>query len=146
MQKLRQMIDAAFPTKVADRVPQKPSEAFAAREASMAATASKVETLKQARLNGAEPAPSQLFEVVRHRGSWRVLHKGKHSPAFDDQTAAIAGAVKLAKAKIKAGFPAEVVLKRTDGDVVPQPLDEDTPPAAMPEAADPALVPVAEPA
>jgi hypothetical protein len=127
MQKLQQMIDAAFPSKVAEREPQQPSEAFTQRQRSLAETATRVESLRQARLTGGEQGPSLLFEVVRHRGAWRILRRNRHSSPFSDQSAAVAAAIKLAKAKRDAGFPVEVRLNRTDGEVVVQPLDEEAP-------------------
>jgi hypothetical protein len=129
MQKLQQMIDAAFPSKTAEREPQRPSEAFTERQRSFAETATKVESLRQARLTGGEQPPSFLFEVVRHRGAWRILRRNRHSPPFSDQAAAVAAAIKLAKEKRDAGHPVEVRLNRTDGDVVVQPLDDENPPA-----------------
>jgi len=129
MQKLQQMIDAAFPSKGAEREPQQPSEAFAQRQRSFAETATRVESLRQARLTGSEQARSFLFEVVRHRGAWRILRRNRHSSPFSDQAAAVAAAIKLAKAKREAGFAVEVRLNRTDGDVIVQPLDDETPPA-----------------
>jgi hypothetical protein len=133
MQTLQQMIDAAFPGETADREPQRPSEAFVERERSFAETATRVESLRQARLAGGQPALSLLFEVVRHRGSWRILHRNKHSSPFPDQTAAVAAAIKQAKAKREAGHSVEVRLKRTDGEIVMQPLDDEASPAAPPE-------------
>jgi Uncharacterized protein conserved in bacteria (DUF2188) len=131
MQKLQQMIDAAFPGKEAERTPQKPSEAFAERERSFAETAARVEALRQARVKADQPANAVLlFEVVRHRGSWRIRHRGKHTSPFSDQTAAIAAALKQAKAKRETGAAVEVRLNRTDGGVVVQPLDDETPPSA----------------
>ena len=66
-----------------------------------------------------------VYDVVRHRGCWRVLHIGRHSRAHPDQEAAIRAAIKLAKAKLAAGRDAEVRLNRTDGDIVIVPLEED---------------------
>jgi hypothetical protein len=123
MRKLQQMIDAAFPEKDAKRSPQKPSEAFAERERSFAKTAARVEALRQARVSADQP--SLLFEVVRHRGSWRILHRGKHTSPFSDQTAAILAAVKQAKGKRETGNTVEVRLNRTDGVVVIQSLDDE---------------------
>jgi hypothetical protein len=137
MQTLQQMIDDAFPGETAERAPQRPSEAFVARERSFAETATRVESLRQARLAGDQPVRSILFEVVRHRGSWRVLHRGKHSSPLADQSAAVAAAIKQAKAKREAGFPVEVRLIRTDGEIVVQPLDDEVSPAPSPEG-DPA--------
>jgi hypothetical protein len=72
--------------------------------------------------------PALEFEVVRHRGHWRVLHIGKHSPPHDSQEAAIAAAVAQAKESIAQGRLALVRLKRTDGDdrlIDLDPPDED---------------------
>ena len=127
MQKLQQMIDAAFPGKVAEREPQQPSEAFVQRQRSFAESAAKMKSLRQARMTSGEQAPSLLFEVVRHRGAWRILRRNRHSSPFSDQSAAVAAAIKLAKEKRDAGYPVEVRLNRTDGEVVVQPLDEEAP-------------------
>jgi inosine-uridine nucleoside N-ribohydrolase len=131
MKKLQQMIDAAFPKTDAKRSPQEPSEAFAERERSFATTAARVEALRQARVEADQPANAPLlFEVVRHRGSWRIRHRGKHTSPFSDQTAAIMAAVKQAKAKREDGTAVEVRLNRTDGVVVVQSLDDETPETA----------------
>ena len=135
MKKLQQMIDAAFPKTDAKRSPQGPSEAFAERERSFAQTAARVETLRQARVEADQPANAPvLFEIVRHRGSWRILHRGKHTSPFSDQTAAIMAAVKQAKAKRQDGTAVEVRLNRTDGVVVVQSLDDETPETAASQA------------
>jgi hypothetical protein len=60
--------------------------------------------------------PVLEYEVVRHRGHWRVLHIGKHSAPCDSQDAAIAAAIAQAKESIAQGRLAQVRLKRTDGD------------------------------
>ena len=135
MKKLQQMIDAAFPKTDAKRSPQGPSEAFTERERSFAQTAARVETLRQARVEADQPANAPvLFEIVRHRGSWRILHRGKHTSPFSDQTAAIMAAVKQAKAKRQDGTAVEVRLNRTDGVVVVQSLDDETPETAASQA------------
>ena len=132
MQKLQQMINAAFPSKSAERTPQRPSEAVAERERSFASTAARIEALRQARVEANQPANAPLlFEVVRHRGSWRIRHRGKHTSPFSDQTAAIVAAVKQAKAKRETGAAVEVRLNRTDGGVVVQSLDDGTPETAV---------------
>jgi len=133
MKKLQQMIDAAFPEREAKRSLQKPSGAFAERERSFAQIVARVEILRQARVKADKQANvPMLFEVVRHRGSWRILHRGKHTSPFSDQTAAIMAAVKQAKAKRQDGTAVEVRLNRTDGVVVVQSLDDETPePAAF---------------
>jgi hypothetical protein len=67
--------------------------------------------------DSAQPAlPTLEYEVVRHRGHWRILHIGKHSAPYDSQDAAIAAAVQQAKQTIAQGRMALVRLKRTDGD------------------------------
>jgi hypothetical protein len=71
--------------------------------------------------------PILEYEVVRHRGHWRVLHVGKHSAPCDSQDAAIAAAIAQAKESIAQGRLAQVRLKRTDGDerlIDLDPLDE----------------------
>jgi hypothetical protein len=60
--------------------------------------------------------PTLEYEVVRHRGHWRVLHVGKHSTPYDSQDAAIAAAVAQAKQSVAQGRMALVRLKRTDGE------------------------------
>ena len=60
--------------------------------------------------------PVLEYEVVRHRGHWRVLHIGKHSAPCDSQDAAIAAAVAQAKESVAQGRLALVRLKRTDGE------------------------------
>jgi Uncharacterized protein conserved in bacteria (DUF2188) len=139
MKKLQQMIDAAFPEKDTKRSPQEPSEAFAERERSFATTAARVEALRQARVEADQPANAPLlFEVVRHRGSWKIRHRGKHTSPFSDQTAAIMAAVKQAKAKRETGAAVEVRLNRTDGGVILQPLDDESPEAAVSQNVNPA--------
>jgi hypothetical protein len=68
---------------------------------------------------------SFVFEVVRHRGHWRTLHCAKHSAPFPDQAAAILAAKKLARNKRDLGHAVEVILRRTDGASVVQPVDGD---------------------
>jgi hypothetical protein len=60
---------------------------------------------------------SFLFEVVRQRGHWRVLHIGKHSLPHHSQQAALDYAMKLALEKEAGGLGAAVRLLRTDGQV-----------------------------
>jgi hypothetical protein len=70
-----------------------------------------------------QPLALLLFEVVRHRGHWRVLHHNKHSTPHTDQLAAIVAGKRLARKKRKLGHPVEVRLVRTDGQVVVQDVD-----------------------
>lgn len=65
----------------------------------------------------AEPLPTLTYDVVRHRGHWRVLHIGKHSAAHPNQKAAIEHAMKLAMESKAAGRHVLVRLNRTDGRV-----------------------------
>jgi hypothetical protein len=65
----------------------------------------------------AEPLPTLIYDVVRHRGHWRVLHIGKHSAALPNQKAAIEQAMKLALESKAAGRNVAVRLNRTDGRV-----------------------------
>jgi hypothetical protein len=65
-----------------------------------------------------EQLPTLLYEVVRHRGHWRVLHIGKHSPPFADQVAATAAAIGLAQRARTSGRFVAVRLLRTDGKVI----------------------------
>ncbi|HET6620319.1 MAG TPA: hypothetical protein VFG64_10285 [Dongiaceae bacterium] len=128
MKTLQAMIDTAFGTPEAKRVPQLPSEAFLERERAMAERSDKIEGLRLTRLaNGNQTAspPSVLFEVVRHRGHWRTLHLKRHSVPFSDQGAAIAAAKALARNRRGLGRAVEVVLVRTDGQRVSQPIDDE---------------------
>jgi hypothetical protein len=125
--KLQEMIDAAFGEQPKPPAPQAPSEAFMERDRLLAVRAEKIESLRLARLAGAgEPAPAPLlFEVIRFRGHWRTRHGGKNSAALADQASAIVAAKKLAIAKRKLGHEVKVVLQRTDGREVEQPLDDE---------------------
>lgn len=68
-------------------------------------------------VTAAEPLPTLVYDVVRHRGHWRVLHIGKHSAALPSQKAAIEQAMKLAIESKAAGRNVVVRLNRTDGRV-----------------------------
>lgn len=65
----------------------------------------------------AEALPAFCYEVVRHRGTWRVLHVGRHSRPHLSQEAAIGSAMKLALEKEAAGHTVVVRLLRTDGQI-----------------------------
>lgn len=65
----------------------------------------------------AEALPTMTYDVVRHRGHWKVLHVGKHSQPHPNQQAAIESAMKLAKEGKAAGRSVVVRLNRTDGQV-----------------------------
>jgi hypothetical protein len=75
--------------------------------------ASALATVKQP-----EPLPTLIYDVVRHRGHWRVLHIGKHSAPHANQKAAIASAMKLAAESKAAGRSVVVRLNRTDGRIL----------------------------
>jgi hypothetical protein len=123
--KLQEMIDAAFGAQEKLPTPQVPTERFKEQERAFSQRAEKIAALRQTRLAGASATPSSpfVFEVVRFRGHWRILHRKKHSSAFPDQTAAIMGAKKLAIAKRHQGHSVRVVLQRTDGNAVIQSID-----------------------
>ena len=123
---LQDMIDAAFGAQEKAPPPQAPSEAAKDRDRAFADRAEKIESLRMTRLtNASEPALAPLlFEVVRIRGHWRTRHANKDSSAFPDQASAIAAARKLAIAKRKRGHDVKVLLQRTDGNEVVQPIDE----------------------
>jgi hypothetical protein len=131
--KLQEMIDAAFGAEPKPPAPQMPSEAFQERDRAFAVRAGKIEHLRLARVaSQGEAAPAALlFEVVRFRGHWRTRHAGKNSGAFPDQASAIAAAKKLAAAKRKLGQAVKVVLRRTDGREVVQPVDDESSPPAV---------------
>jgi Uncharacterized protein conserved in bacteria (DUF2188) len=71
----------------------------------------------------AEPLPTLTYDVVRHRGHWRVLHIGKHSAPHPSQAAAIACAMKLAAESKAAGRSVVVRLNRTDGRIFDLTID-----------------------
>ena len=50
-----------------------------------------------------EPLPTMTYDVVRHRGHWKVLHVGRHSASHPSQKSAIDSAVKLAMESKAAG-------------------------------------------
>lgn len=125
MSTFEEIFELAFPHKPTERTPEAPSPAFYAREDAQKAAASKIAALREARLQGAksvEAAPL-LYEIVRHRGQWRVLHNSHHSIPYCDQEAAINAALKSARAKKKLGHSVEVRLVRTDGQVLAQAID-----------------------
>ena len=69
-----------------------------------------------------EALPTITYDVVRHRGSWRVLHVGKHSAPHANQQAAIDAAVRAATQDVANGRTVAVRLNRTDGQVFDLPL------------------------
>jgi hypothetical protein len=62
-----------------------------------------------------ETLPTMTYDVVRHRGHWKVLHIGKHSAPHPNQKAAIDSAMKLATQYQASGRSVAVRLNRTDG-------------------------------
>lgn len=72
--------------------------------------------------DGSAPAddamPTLIYDIVRHRGHWRVLHLGRHSAPYDNQEAAVAAALKAARPAYEAGRGVAVRLNRTDGKVL----------------------------
>lgn len=126
MPKLQSVIDAAFASVSTEPVHrQQPSAAFLERERAFIERAHKIEALRRARIANPDTSlPVLLFEVVRHRGHWRVLHHHRHSTPFANQAAAISAARERAREKRDLGHPVEVYLRRTDGKVVVQPIDE----------------------
>lgn len=62
-----------------------------------------------------EALPTVTYEIVRHRGHWKVLHVGKHSAPYPNQKAAIESAMKLAMEHQATGRSVAVRLNRTDG-------------------------------
>ena len=126
MKTFQAVIDAAFGLAATDRPPQAPSDDCKARNHAFQERAKKIEALRQIRLDSSHERPaSLLFEVVRHRGHWRTLHCSKHSSPFADQAAAVLAAKKLARKKRSLGHAVGVVLRRTDGQSVPQLLDDE---------------------
>ncbi|WP_119300754.1 hypothetical protein [Dongia deserti] len=126
MKNFQTMLDAAAGAPEAQRPPQEPSDAAKERERALAEHARKIEKLRQIRLdNPEEGSLSLVFEVVRHRGRWRTLHRGKLSPPYSDQAAAVLAAKAVARKKREQGYSVEVVLRRTDGKSVVQSIDDD---------------------
>jgi hypothetical protein len=71
--------------------------------------------------------PTLVYDIVRHRGHWRVLHLGKHSSPYANQEDAIAAALEAAKTGYAAGRSVVVRLNRTDGKVLELDLAGETP-------------------
>ena len=126
MPKLQNVIDAAFASVATEPVHrQQPSAAFLERERAFIERAHKIEALRRARMaNPDTTLPALVFEVVRHRGHWRVLHRHRHSTPFANQAAAISAARERAREKRSLGHAVEVYLRRTDGKVIAQPIDD----------------------
>jgi hypothetical protein len=127
MEKLQAMLDKAFGAPRTPREPERPSQGFLERERALAERAKKIELLRQARLAGpTESKPEPLvFEVVRHRGHWRTLHRKKYSKSYADQVAAVQAAKTLAREKRALGHTVEVRLCRADGQIIVQVIDSE---------------------
>jgi hypothetical protein len=139
MEKLQAVLDQAFGSAKQPREPERPSAAFLERERAFAERAQRIEALRQARVTTEGPSTQHplVFEVVRYRGHWRTLHRDRYSSPFPDQAAAIAAAKASARKKRDLGHAVEVLLRRTDGQTVPQAIDdEQTPGAVAPEQND----------
>jgi hypothetical protein len=65
-----------------------------------------------------EELPLLTYEVVRHRGHWRVLHIGKYSAPYLDQDAAKGSRHGVGKTGKATGRDVVVRLRHTDGKVV----------------------------
>jgi hypothetical protein len=118
---LQQHIDATFGSIKRTRVRTPPDPQVLDRERAFQNQASKLENLRLRRM-----ANEQLvYEVVRHRGHWRILHLEKYSKPFEDEAAAIDAAKQTAKDRAKRGHPVEVILRQTDGQSVTCALDEE---------------------
>ena len=61
--------------------------------------------------------PTMIYDVVRHRGSWRVLHVGRYSAPYPSQQAAVDAATRAATQDLANGRSVMVRLNRTDGQV-----------------------------
>ena len=127
MEKFQAVLDQAFGAVKSSREPERPSTAFLERERAFAERAKKIEALRQARIAGDRPEAAQplVFEIVRHRGHWRTLHRSKYSGPLPSQAAAIEAAKVLAKKKRDLGHAVEVLLRRADGQVVQQAIDDE---------------------
>ena len=135
MDKLQTLLLAAA-RPAAPRPIQQPSEFSVERQKLFAEQEARLWQLRKARLDPNRDAESvastRNYDVVRHRGAWRVLHLGKHSSGHANQQAAIAAAIERAKADTALGRTVRVRLVRTDGRVWPISLTTGT-------AADPGL-------
>jgi hypothetical protein len=102
---------------------RQPSELAVERQKVFAEQEARLWELRKARLNLPRDvragAAAVTYDVVRHRGAWRVQHLGKHSPPHASQQAAIASAVEKAKNDAALGRVARVRLVRVDGRVWP---------------------------
>jgi hypothetical protein len=66
----------------------------------------------------AEASPCFRYDVVRHRGHWRVRHIGRNYGTHANSEAAVKAAIKLAAKKQRDGHLVAVRLHRTDGQII----------------------------
>ena len=111
---LRQHLDIAFRALQKAKAPSPPNEEVLGRERAFRDQADKIEKLRQQRV----ARKALVYEVVRHRGHWRILHQEKHSKAFGDQEAAIDAAKTTAAKAASKGREVQVILRQIDGQVV----------------------------
>lgn len=111
---LQQHLDFAFRAFQRAKAPDPPNEEVLGRERAFRDQADKIEKLRQQRIS----SEVLVYEVVRHRGHWRVLHQKRHSKPFGDQEAAIDAAKRAAAETANKGHAVQVILRRTDGQVV----------------------------
>jgi hypothetical protein len=107
---------------LAQRPLQQPSEVSIERQKVFAQQEARLWELRKARLNAPKDPASlaaRTYDVVRHKGAWRVLHLGKHSQSCPNQQAAIASAIEKAKTDVALGRAARVRLIRVDGRIWP---------------------------
>jgi hypothetical protein len=105
---------------LAQRPFQQPSDLSVERQRLFAQQEARLWELRKARLNARDgPASStaRTYDVVRHKGAWRILYLGKHSQACPSQQAAVAAAVEKARADAALGRAVRVRLVRVDGRV-----------------------------
>ena len=111
---LQQHLDLAFRALQKAKAPSPPNEEVLGRERAFRDRADKIEKLRQQRVS----REMLVYEVVRHRGHWRVLHQERHSKPFGDQEAAIDAAKTTAAKAANEGHEVQVILRRSDGRAV----------------------------
>lgn len=111
---LQQHLDSAFRTLRNAKAPNPPNEEVLGRQRAFRDRADKIEKLRQQRIS----SDVLVYEVVEHRGHWRILHQKKHSKPFGDQEAAIDAAKSAAAETASKGHAVQVILRQADGKVV----------------------------
>lgn len=109
---LRQHLEA-FGVRRSSKAPTPPTEEVLGRERAFRDQADKIEKLRQQRLS----SKVRVYEIVRHRGQWRILHQQKHSRPFVDQEAALDAAKRIAAETAEAGHSVRIVVRQADGQV-----------------------------